>query len=101
MERDTLGEVQVPQWALWGASTARAVDNFAVTGGALLMPRRVIHALGSVKAAAARANCDLGLLPPRLASAVVAAADKARSARAAPSCCTLLLCLPLGFAFRC
>ena len=50
VERDFLGEVHVPRWALWGAATARAVDNFAVTGQTVLMPDAVVRALAQIKA---------------------------------------------------
>jgi len=59
-ERDSMGELQVPSDALWGAQTQRAVDNFPISG--LQMPRAFIGALGLVKWAAAGANSELGLL---------------------------------------
>ena len=75
--RDSLGTVQIPAEALWGAQTQRAVDNFPVSG--LRMPRSFIRALGLIKAAAAEVNADLGLLEPRLAAAIRSAAlDVAR-----------------------
>ena len=76
-ESDTLGEVQVPVSALYGASTQRAVHNFGVSG--LRMPRRFLRALGQIKAAAARANGRLGLLPAHVADAVAAAAERVAS----------------------
>ena len=71
-EHDTLGEVQVPAAALWGAQTQRAVENFPISG--LKMPREFIRALGLVKACAAQANASLGRLDTRLAEAVKEAA---------------------------
>ena len=71
-ERDSMGELQVPADALWGAQTQRAVDNFPVSG--LRMPRGFIRALGLVKASAAETNARLGLLEPAVASAIVTAA---------------------------
>jgi fumarate hydratase class II len=71
-ERDALGEVTVPAWALWGASTQRAVENFPVSGER--MPRRLLGALGLVKAAAARANAELGVVPRELAEWIERAA---------------------------
>jgi fumarate hydratase, class II len=71
-ERDSMGEVQVPAEALWGAQTQRAVQNFPVSG--LAMPRPFISALGLIKQAAARANEQLRLLEPKVAQAVAAAA---------------------------
>jgi fumarate hydratase, class II len=71
-ERDTMGEVQVPEDALYGAQTARAVENFKVSGRGI--GREMIQALGLIKRAAALVNRDLGLLAPRLAEAIEAAA---------------------------
>jgi fumarate hydratase class II len=67
-EKDSLGELQVPAEALYGAQTQRAVQNFAISG--LRMPRDFIRALGLVKAAAAEANAGLGHLPKGLAAAI-------------------------------
>jgi len=72
IERDSLGELQVPMQALWGAQTQRAVDNFPISG--LRMPRQFIRALGLVKATAAEANGALGLLDAARAEAIRAAA---------------------------
>lgn len=72
VERDSMGELQVPMDALWGAQTQRAVLNFPVSGRP--MPRGFIRALGLVKAAAADVNAGLGLLPQNLSAAVRAAA---------------------------
>ncbi|KIQ95939.1 class II fumarate hydratase [Lysobacter sp. A03] len=71
-EHDSMGELQVPADALWGAQTQRAVDNFPVSGRP--MPRGFIRALGLVKAAAATVNADLGLLPKGRAAAIRKAA---------------------------
>lgn len=73
-ERDTMGEMQVPAGALYGASTARAVENFPIANRPL--PPAVIHAFGHLKAACAQANQDLGKLDPKLAAAIIAAADE-------------------------
>ena len=72
VERDSMGELQVPADALWGAQTQRAVENFPVSGRP--MPRGFIRALGLVKAAAAEVNAGLGLLPKGVAAAIRAAA---------------------------
>jgi fumarate hydratase class II len=74
IERDSLGEMQVPADAYWGAQTQRAVENFPISG--IAFGRRFVRALGVVKKAAARANCDLGHLDADVADAVVAAADE-------------------------
>ncbi|NNF41336.1 MAG: class II fumarate hydratase [Woeseiaceae bacterium] len=60
VEKDSMGELEVPADALWGAQTQRAVNNFPISG--LTMPRQFIAALGLVKWAAAGANAELGLL---------------------------------------
>ena len=71
-ERDSMGELQVPKDALWGAQTQRAVENFPISG--LAMPRQFIAALGLVKWAAAGANAELGLLQNDIAIAIQNAA---------------------------
>ena len=71
-ERDSMGELSVPEDALWGAQTQRAVNNFPISG--LPMPRRFIRALGLVKWAAAGANAELALLPSDKAVAIQKAA---------------------------
>ncbi len=68
IEHDSMGELQVPAGALWGAQTQRAVLNFPVSGRP--MPRGFIRALGLVKAAAAGVNGALGLLPEATAAAI-------------------------------
>ena len=72
IERDSMGELKVPEDALWGAQTQRAVENFPISG--LTMPRGFISALGLVKWAAAGANAELALLPTKLAMAIQKAA---------------------------
>ncbi|MCC6493590.1 MAG: class II fumarate hydratase [Pirellulales bacterium] len=72
-ERDTMGEMQVPANALYGASTARAVDNFPVAHEPV--PAPVIHAFGRLKAACAQANLELGKLEGRIAEAIIAASS--------------------------
>ncbi len=59
-ERDSMGEVQVPADAYYGAQTQRAVENFQISGNTL--PPSLIHAMGQVKLATAHANRDLGKL---------------------------------------
>src|SRR5690606_36911385 len=74
IEHDTMGEVKVPVDALWRAQTQRAVENFPISGRGL--ERAQIRALGLVKAAAARVNKQIGVLPEELADAIAAAADE-------------------------
>ena len=78
-EKDSLGEMKVPTAALYGPQTQRAVENFPISGQPL--PPRVIHALGTVKAAAARVNARLGLLPADVAGAIETAANEVVSGR--------------------
>jgi fumarate hydratase class II len=73
-ERDSLGEMQVPADALYGAQTQRAVENFPISG--IRFPRRFIHALGTIKKAAAQANAELGELDREAADAIVRVADE-------------------------
>ncbi len=72
LEKDSMGELQVPADALYGAQTQRAVENFPISG--LRMPRPFIRALGLIKEAAARANQELAGLEPAMADAIAAAA---------------------------
>src|SRR5271165_4640894 len=73
-ERDTMGEMQVPSNALWGAGTQRAVLNFPISEARF--PRRFIKALGLIKKAAAQTNGELGLVPGSIVDAIVAAAQE-------------------------
>jgi fumarate hydratase, class II len=72
VEHDSMGALEVPANALWGAQTQRAIQNFPPSG--LRMPRAFIRALGLIKHAAAAANAELGDLPRDIASAIQAAA---------------------------
>jgi fumarate hydratase class II len=79
IERDSMGELQVPADALWGAQTQRAVVNFPISR--LRMPRPFIRALGLVKCAAAAANHELGLLGKAEAEAIAHAAQEVAGGR--------------------
>ncbi|MDP9021401.1 MAG: class II fumarate hydratase [Actinomycetota bacterium] len=72
--RDTMGEMQLPAHALWGAQTQRAVENFPVSGQRV--PAEVVRALALVKWAAATANQEIGVVDPDLADAIRRAADE-------------------------
>jgi fumarate hydratase class II len=72
VEHDSMGALDVPATALWGAQTQRAIQNFPASG--LRMPRAFIRAMGLIKRAAAAANADLGDLTPGLAAAIQGAA---------------------------
>jgi fumarate hydratase class II len=74
VERDSLGSLDVPAEALWGAQTQRAIQNFPPSG--LRMPRAFIEALALIKYAAAGANAELGDLPAAIAAAIQEAALK-------------------------
>ncbi len=77
VERDSLGEIHVPQDALYGAQTARAVENFPISG---LRPYRAfIWSMATIKLAAAEVNAGLGLLDPAAADAIVRAAEEVRA----------------------
>lgn len=74
IERDSMGEVKVPEDALYGAQTQRAKENFPISD--LRFPRRFIQALGAIKLEAANVNHELGLLDGRIKDAIVAAAEE-------------------------
>jgi fumarate hydratase, class II len=74
MERDSMGEISVPESALYGASTQRAVLNFPISG--YRFPRSFIRAIGLIKWAAAQANHDLGLLDATRSALIVQAAEE-------------------------
>ena len=79
VEHDSMGALDVPASALWGAQTQRAIQNFPSTG--LKMPRSFIRALGLIKQAAAAANAELGDLPRDTAEAIQAAALEVAAGR--------------------
>ena len=74
IETDTLGAIEVPDEAYWGAQTQRSLSNFAI--GQQPMPMAVIHALVLIKKAAARVNCRSGALPLHIADLIEQAADE-------------------------
>jgi fumarate hydratase, class II len=74
VERDSMGEVEVPRDALFGAQTRRALDNFPISD--LRKPRRFVQALGAIKLEAANVNYELGLLDEGLRDAIVRAAEE-------------------------
>ena len=73
-ERDSMGEVEVPRDALFGAQTRRALDNFPISE--LRKPRRFIEALGAIKLEAANVNHELGLLDEEIKNAIVEATEE-------------------------
>lgn len=79
IERDSMGEMEVPADARYGATTARAILNFPISG--LTFSRSFLRALGLIKSACASVNGDLGLLPPDKVRLIVAAADEMADGR--------------------
>lgn len=73
-ETDSMGAIEVPADAYWGAQTQRSKQNFVI--GGQQMPLAVVHGLAQVKKAAARVNAELGELPQELADLIVQAADE-------------------------
>jgi len=79
VERDSMGEVRVPESAYYGASTERARQNFPISD--LRLPRRFIRALAQIKGAAAIVNAELGVLEARLANAIEQASQDVEEGR--------------------
>lgn len=79
IEKDSMGEMQVPKGAMYGASTARAVENFPVSG--LRFPAEFIKALGNIKGAAASVNQSLGRLDGKRAELIRQAAKEVAEGR--------------------
>ncbi len=74
IEHDSMGEVKVPFDAKWQAQTQRAVENFPISG--LTISKPLIRAIAMIKGAAARANSEIGVLDPAIASAIVSASNE-------------------------
>lgn len=72
--KDSMGSMEVPEHAKYGAQTQRAIENFQISH--LTMPRSFIKAMGLIKHAAAKVNCELGLLDQERAQSIQHAADK-------------------------
>ena len=75
IEKDTMGEVQVPADKYWGAQTERSRNNFKI-GPSASMPKEIIEGFAFLKKAAAYANCDLGVLPIEKRDAIAAVCDE-------------------------
>ncbi|MBX3174390.1 MAG: aspartate ammonia-lyase [Gemmatimonadaceae bacterium] len=75
-EKDLLGEREVPEGALYGVQTLRAIENFPITGVTLRFFPELIIAIAQVKEAAARANVDLGTLDAEVGDAIVRACNE-------------------------
>ena len=74
IEHDSMGEVKVPFDAKWQAQTQRAVENFPISG--LTISKPLIRAIAMIKGAAARANSEIGVLDPTIATAIVEASNQ-------------------------
>lgn len=74
VERDTMGEIQVPRDAYYGAQSGRSLMNFTI--GIEKMPIEIVHAFGYLKKACALVNQELGVLPDEKANLIVRAADE-------------------------
>jgi fumarate hydratase class II len=75
IEKDTMGEVQVPTDKYWGAQTERSRNNFKI-GPSASMPKEIVEGFAYLKKAAAYANCDLGVLPVEKRDAIAAVCDE-------------------------
>lgn len=75
-EKDSLGWVKVPSHRYYGAQTQRALENFPI--GGRCFPRSFIWSLGLVKMHAAEVNVELGILDPKLGSAIALASEEVR-----------------------
>ncbi|ROZ63920.1 aspartate ammonia-lyase [Ramlibacter sp. WS9] len=76
IEQDFLGEKQIPAEAYWGVHTARAVENFPISGTPVSAMPDLIRAFGYVKKATARTNAELGTLDPKRAAAIMSACEQ-------------------------
>lgn len=76
IEKDTMGEVQVPAEAYYGAQTQRSIDNFKIAQDINKMPKEIIQAFAYLKKAAALTNTDLGVLPAEKSALIGRACDE-------------------------
>ena len=74
LEKDSLGSIDVPKDALWGAQTQRSILNFAI--GDELIPLEIIHAIAQIKASAARVNNHLGLINTKITQYITEASSE-------------------------
>src|SRR5690606_36798122 len=75
IEKDTMGEVQVPADKYWGAQTERSRNNLKI-GARASMPKEIIYGFGILKKAAAIVHCDLGVLPEEKRDLIAAVCDE-------------------------
>ncbi|MFW5826470.1 MAG: class II fumarate hydratase [Alkalispirochaeta sp.] len=76
-ESDSMGKIEIPEWAYWGAQTQRAVENFGVSP--MRIPVPMIQALALIKKSAASVNASLGVIDQTLAEAISQAAEEVRA----------------------
>ena len=76
IEKDTMGPVEVPASAYWGAQTQRSINNFKIGGEKNRMPIEIIHAFAVLKKAAALTNAELGVLEPEKAEIIAQVCDE-------------------------
>jgi fumarate hydratase class II len=76
IEKDTMGAVEVPASAYWGAQTQRSINNFKIGGEKNRMPIEIIHAFAILKKAAALTNAELGVLEPAKAEIIAQVCDE-------------------------
>jgi len=75
IEKDTMGEVQVPKDVYWGAQTQRSMNNFKI-GQQGSMPKEIIYGFAYLKKAAAYANCELGVLDSKKRDSIATVCDE-------------------------
>ena len=78
LERDLLGEREIPSTAYWGIHTLRAIENFPISGVSIGHYRSLIRGLGFIKEASARANLHLGVIPKEIADPIISASIEVR-----------------------
>jgi len=78
-ETDSLGSMEIPADAYWGIHTARALENFPISRRPISVYPHFVHAFGAVKQAAARANVELGVLPPDKGALIEAACEEVKT----------------------
>ncbi|RDW78728.1 uncharacterized protein DSM5745_05580 [Aspergillus mulundensis] len=79
IEKDSLGQLELPNGVLYGINTARSLENFPLSGRSITTWPDFIHAFATVKQAAARANCEVGSLTTEQADAIVAACEEIKT----------------------
>ncbi|KAL1849263.1 hypothetical protein Plec18167_008115 [Paecilomyces lecythidis] len=81
VEKDSLGQLELPAEVLYGINTSRAIENFPLSGRPIKTWPEFIHAFAIIKQAAARANCDIGILTVERADAIYTACEEVKLGR--------------------